>query len=151
MIRATSSDLLVSSLLPNFTPHPESFLADYTTQEYFSNRRESLFPDAQVDITLTCLRYLSFDALKQGCDAQPWSPPHKYPFALYAAVHWGHHACINKETTLDMVQEFLSRKPNVAYATTILADRQHGLLDDGLNQTNSQIEAVLLMDGGYKM
>ena len=133
MIRARSSDLLVSSLLLNVTPHPESFLADYTTQEYFSNQRESLFPDAQVDIALTCLRYLSYDALGQGRDAS-WSPSHHYPFVLYAAIHWGHHAHSNEEATLDMVQEFLSRKQNVACTTTMLRSQDYNLGRPGFGE-----------------
>ena len=106
---------------------PESFISDYTTQEYFLNKRESLFPDAQVDMALTCLQYLSFNAFKQKHDA--WLQPsllYKYPFVLYAAFHWGHHALTNEEATFNMVQTFLSCKPNVAYATALLLDVQHG-------------------------
>ena len=94
-------------------------------QEYFLNKQESLFPDAQVDMALTCLQYLSFDAFKRGHDV---SPSYKYPFILYAAIHWGHHARTNEEATFDVLQMFLSRKPNVVYATALLlTDKQHGL------------------------
>ena len=96
-------------------------------QEYFLNQRESLFPDVQVDIALTCLQYLSFNAFRHG-DCEWWSPLYQYPFLVYAAVHWGHHVCRNEKTTLDMVQKFRSRKPNVEYATGILlVNKQHGL------------------------
>ena len=108
-------------------------MVDYTAQEYFEKNGPTLFPKAAGSITQTCLTYLSFDTPER--DAQSWSPSHKYPFTSYAAVHWGHHACGNEETTLDMVQEFLSRKPNVAYATTILLTHmRHGLEDYGLAQ-----------------
>ena len=110
-----------------FTLSLKTLLVDYTAQEYFEKNGPTLFPNATGSITQTCLTYLPFNTPE--CDARPWSPSHKYPFAMYAAVHWGHHACTNEETTVDMVQEFLSRKPNVAYATTILlAGWQHGFI-----------------------
>jgi hypothetical protein len=111
-------------------------LVDYTAQEYFEKNGPTLFPNAAGSITQTCLTYLSFDALMQGGDA--WSTSHKYPFALYAAVHWGYHARRDEETTLDMVLEFLSRKPNVAYATTILLAEglDSGSWDYGLGRTD---------------
>jgi hypothetical protein len=107
----------------------ESFLADYTTQEYFLNKLESLFPDAQVDMALTCLQYFSFGAFKQGHDEWPQSLLYMYPFIVYAAIHWGHHAHTTEETTSNMVQKFLSHKPNVTFATALLLnfDWQHGL------------------------
>jgi len=70
MIRATiHPDLLVSSLFAECcTANPESFLADYTTTGIlFSHRaRIIIFQIAQVGHGIgPCLRYLSFDALKQ--------------------------------------------------------------------------------------
>jgi hypothetical protein len=42
------------------------FSADYTAQEYFKGNLDSLFPDAQANITATCLTYLSFHIFERG-------------------------------------------------------------------------------------
>ncbi|KAH6668467.1 hypothetical protein B0J14DRAFT_518928, partial [Halenospora varia] len=39
-------------------------LVHYTTQEYFERTAKRWFPDAETDISMTCVTYLSFDASK---------------------------------------------------------------------------------------
>ncbi|KAJ7784218.1 ankyrin repeat-containing domain protein [Mycena metata] len=66
-------------------------LVHYTTQEYFQSEGNSLFPEAHLAITTTCLRYLSFDTFgHQSYDKKLESQ--KFPLAEYAATNWGHHA-----------------------------------------------------------
>lgn len=41
-------------------------LVHHTTQEYFERTQNSWFPDAQSDIAMTCVTYLSFDTFGSG-------------------------------------------------------------------------------------
>jgi len=41
-------------------------LVHYTTQEYFEQTQKRWFLHAETNITITCVRYLSFSALKSG-------------------------------------------------------------------------------------
>ncbi|KAH7195011.1 hypothetical protein BKA60DRAFT_407727, partial [Fusarium oxysporum] len=41
-------------------------LAHYTTQQYFNDKRNELFPDMEYNILITCLTYLSFDVFESG-------------------------------------------------------------------------------------
>ncbi|PMD41368.1 ankyrin repeat protein, partial [Hyaloscypha variabilis F] len=38
----------------------------YTTQEYFERTQNSWFPNAEIDITITCVTYLSFSIFETG-------------------------------------------------------------------------------------
>jgi ankyrin repeat protein len=70
-------------------------LVHYTTQEYFESIRNDWNPDGQLDITRTCLTYLSFDTFRSGnCRSldEFEAPSKDYPFLDYAAQHWGKHA-----------------------------------------------------------
>ena len=120
--------------------------ADYTAQDYFKENGATLFPAAEVNITRTCLTYLSFDAFRGQCNVnlfRGYHPyqykrstsdvAHQYPLLDYAAVYWGHHARSNEESTSDVIRDFLSHKPNVAYATAVLLEhnyRWHALRTD---------------------
>ena len=118
--RATLSDLFVSSSRLNVTLHPQSFVTDYTTQPYFSDKPESLFPDAQVDMALTCLRYLSFNNFGMGL--LPWTLWDSSPFLHYAALHWGIHTHGKAEESCEeVVIGFLQKSLNVACAMDILS------------------------------
>ncbi|KAL9614039.1 MAG: hypothetical protein Q9167_001454 [Letrouitia subvulpina] len=69
-------------------------LVHETTQNYFERNRLKLFPEAQQEISKTCLTYLSFDALAKGpcsTDEEMESRLHELPFFDYAAHHWGDH------------------------------------------------------------
>ncbi|RYP26295.1 hypothetical protein DL768_011765 [Monosporascus sp. mg162] len=70
-------------------------LIHYTTQEYFDKTRCQWFPDAQLDITRTCVTYLSFDDFASGYSRTNEEYEQRcglYPFYKYAAQNWGHHA-----------------------------------------------------------
>ncbi|KAH8659428.1 hypothetical protein BGZ61DRAFT_433523, partial [Ilyonectria robusta] len=70
-------------------------LVHYTTQQYFDERRETLFPNAESDITVTCVTYLSFNVFESGfcqTDEKFEERIRLNPFYDYAAHHWGDHA-----------------------------------------------------------
>ena len=91
-------DHMVKACAPLVTVDKESNiirLVHYTTQEYFEQPQMSWFPNAQANITETCVTYLSFDTFETGfCPTDD-----KYEARLrsnvlydYAARNWGYHA-----------------------------------------------------------
>ncbi|KAJ7487830.1 ankyrin repeat-containing domain protein [Mycena latifolia] len=84
-------------------------LVHYTVQEYLDHIQSSRFPQAQVDITATCLTYLSFDIFE---NLSRW--PNRYtlhkerPFFPYAAEYCLTHGKGQPELPLkDMILMFL--------------------------------------------
>jgi ankyrin repeat protein len=76
-------------------------LIHYTTQEYFERTRSDWFPNAETNITTTCVTYLSFDVFESGfcqTDDEFEQRLRSNPLYGYAARNWGHHAC--KASTL---------------------------------------------------
>ncbi len=70
-------------------------LVHYTTQEYFERTQQQRFPDAEVNITKTCVTYLSFNEFESGIclnDEEFEERLHSNPLYDYAAHNWGHHA-----------------------------------------------------------
>ncbi|KAI9875567.1 MAG: hypothetical protein M1830_008336 [Pleopsidium flavum] len=94
------------------TESQEIRFVHYTTQEYFNNNRAQVLPDGPRSIALTCLNYLSLDELSQGsCKTKTEFVTRKmrYPFLVYAAKYWGHHARGEIEKVLqDQIITFLN-------------------------------------------
>ncbi|WZH50422.1 PNP_UDP_1 domain-containing protein [Fusarium acuminatum] len=70
-------------------------LAHYTTQHYFNDKRNELFPFVESNIIITCVTYLSFDVFKSGfcrTDEEFEERMRLNPFYDYSARHWGDHA-----------------------------------------------------------
>ena len=70
-------------------------LVHYTTQEYFERTQMSWFPNAQTDITKTCVTYLLLNAFETGIcptDMEFWARLRSNVLYDYAARNWGHHA-----------------------------------------------------------
>lgn len=70
-------------------------LVHYTMQEYFQRTQKDWFPDAQNNITSTCITYLSFDIFNTGVcatDEEIEDRLQSNPLYSYAAENWGHHA-----------------------------------------------------------
>lgn len=70
-------------------------LAYYTTQNYFDDRRNELFPCVESNTITTCVTYLSFDVFDSGfcrMDEEFEERMRLYPFYDYSARHWGNHA-----------------------------------------------------------
>jgi hypothetical protein len=84
---------------------------DHTTQEYFENVRESLFPAVQEHIATICLTYLSFNAHSLGASLE------ESVLVDYAANHWGDHARGVQERIKSMALRFLQDEKKVASAS----------------------------------
>ena len=70
-------------------------LVHYTTQEYFKRTRQHWFPDAETNITKTCITYLSFAVFGSGfCESDDEFEKRLQlnPLYDYAAHNWGYHA-----------------------------------------------------------
>ncbi|KAL9121033.1 MAG: hypothetical protein Q9187_002407 [Circinaria calcarea] len=93
-------------------------LVHYTTQEWFERNRETLLPNAQSDITLTCLTYLSYDIFRtSGSTSDDEGNQLKVgnPLLEYVACNWGFHAFGEPEHSIrTQILEFLA--PNFVIA-----------------------------------
>jgi ankyrin repeat protein len=119
-------------------------LVHYTAQEYFERVRHTWRPHGQLDITSTCLTYLSFDVFRSGsCSdgAQYSSRLRAYPFFEYAAQYWGRHAFSVQEEVFDMVCAALFDKGLSSSMSQILhvTGRRHS----NYRQINPQTRDIL--------
>lgn len=97
-------------------------LVHYTAQEYFEQRKEQWFPEAESNITSICTTYLSFSVFGQSlCRTHGESKARlqSYPLYHYAAENWGNHA--RCATALDpVVMHFLLKTAHVEESTQVL-------------------------------
>ncbi|KAJ7600128.1 hypothetical protein C8J56DRAFT_1019466 [Mycena floridula] len=99
---------------------PTVRLVHYTMQEYFQLNQQTLFPDIQSLMAITCLTYMSFNAFS----TKEWKVVSRrlfaqYPLYEYAVLFWGKHACDNQEQIFPHVQRFLQKPENVGYASKV--------------------------------
>jgi ankyrin repeat protein len=90
-------------------------LVHYTTQEYFQRRQTFWFPNAETDITKTCITYLSFDTFETSfcpTDKEFEARLKGNVFYDYAARNWGYHAC-KAPLSSQMIMEFLESTSKV--------------------------------------
>lgn len=67
-------------------------LVHYTTQEFLNKERLHLFEDAENDISMTCLTYLSYNVFTAFSSERLISETLRlYPFLAYAALNWVFH------------------------------------------------------------
>ena len=77
------------------TDTEEVRLVHYTTQEFFDSQRQTLFPDANMNLFLSCMTFLSYSRFNVD---PPQEVPAIYsllaqnPFLRYAAKYLGEHA-----------------------------------------------------------
>ena len=70
-------------------------LVHYTAQEYFERTWAFWFPDAQRNVSMTCLTYLSFDCFAAGFCSTKDEFKTRIPRSDlydYATLYWGYHA-----------------------------------------------------------
>ncbi|KAL6918298.1 hypothetical protein FSST1_009793 [Fusarium sambucinum] len=98
-------------------------LAHYTTQQYFERTQGDWFPDAEANITMTCVTHLSCKAF-QDKPKYSWVTIHEqislsHPFYHYAVNNWGHHGRISQSTRKELM-EFLQSDALVETAARAL-------------------------------
>ena len=93
-------------------------LAHFTVEEYFEGRKQSQFPNADVQIAEICLTYLSFDVFETGPCPSPKEMQTRLKqncFLKYASVNWSHHALrADEHIDQDLVVRFLTNKQMVS-------------------------------------
>ena len=108
-------------------------LVHYSTQEYFEKIRGSLFHNAQADIAIICLTYLSFNHPKKN-DTIHGSGLHdkgKSPFLSYAAQHWRDHMRASPGTNFNELILQILWQPEKVQCILQAMD------DPGLNRSNN--------------
>lgn len=89
-------------------------LVHYTARDYFQRMRS--FPNAQTDITVTCVRYLSFNTFAVGCCSTEKEFRERLrlnPLYDYASRNWGHHALASSDTG-QLILDFLQNEAKVS-------------------------------------
>jgi hypothetical protein len=70
-------------------------LVHYTAQEYFERMQNTFFPEAESEITITCVTYLSFGVFESGfcqTNVEFKDRLQLHKLYAYASQNWGHHA-----------------------------------------------------------
>ncbi|KAJ6024087.1 hypothetical protein N7540_004884 [Penicillium herquei] len=106
-------------------------LAHYTTQEYFEENLDSLFPGAHSLLGASCIIYLSFEDFESGSVSleadirDRWT---SHPLYSYCALNMGYH--VQKgNVPLDWILQFLDDKSKVsACAQVIFLEREPNML-----------------------
>jgi Ankyrin repeats (3 copies) len=114
-------------------------LVHYTTQEYFERTWVSWFPNAQTDITKTCVTYLSFDSFDIGfCQTDEEFKARLRENVLYdyAAYNWGYHACAASTEAEQSVLHFLKNEAKVsASSQAMMLSKDDSWLRRGYSQS----------------
>ena len=104
-------------------------LVHYTTQEYFERTKEHWFPDAESEITKTCITYLLFDDFDTGLcrsDGQFEARIRENALYRYAASNWGHHARVSSTTATDqLILHLLKRETKLTACTQAMLALKH--------------------------
>ncbi|KAI9878652.1 MAG: hypothetical protein M1830_000323 [Pleopsidium flavum] len=86
-------------------------LVHFTTEEFFRASRASLFPNADTQISKTCLTYLCFEIFRKKSytsDEERDTRLRDFPFLGYAGFQWAFHLPPNPEEDLrDMMLKML--------------------------------------------
>lgn len=99
-------------------------LVHYTTQEYFEHIRDQWNPNAQLEITSTCLTYLSFAAFESGScstDEEFESRLEQSVFLDYAARYWGIHATTVQDEVYELARSFLLHSGLISCAVQVMS------------------------------
>jgi hypothetical protein len=110
-------------------------LVHYTTQEYFE--RTSSFPNAETDITGTCVTYLSFNSFATGfcpSDEEFEVRLRLNPLYDYAARNWGYHACAASTDVQHSILGFLENEAKMASSSQAMMASKHYEGDSGYSQ-----------------
>ena len=100
----------------------------HTTQEYFEQTQSKWFPDAEANITIICVTYLSFSVFESGfcqTDDEFEEQLRSNPFYDYAACNWGYHAR-KAQTSSQIVIDFLESNAHVkASSQAMMVDKRY--------------------------
>jgi ankyrin repeat protein len=111
-------------------------LVHYTTQEYFERTQKRWFPNAETEITIICVTYLSFNEFEGGIcqnDEEFEKRLQLNKLYDYATHNWGHHAR-EAPTSCKGGIEFLQKQAQVEASSQALMSVQRWSGDEGYSQ-----------------
>jgi hypothetical protein len=87
-------------------------LVHYSAREYLKRVMDQRFPEAQVEITQSCLLYLSLEPFASGpcLETKLRDRILEYPFVVYAAEFWLQHAKRNEKKHIGQIVRLLTVK-----------------------------------------
>jgi ankyrin repeat protein len=90
-------------------------LVHHTTQEYFNAERHKLFPTAQKEIALSCIKFLHYKRFSRKCFNMEELEHfvQENPFLNYAAESLGHHCLAAGDMIMDDVISLFSSLPHL--------------------------------------
>jgi Ankyrin repeats (3 copies)/Ankyrin repeats (many copies) len=145
----TETGLMVSVCAGLVTIDKESDiirLVHYTTQKYFERTQRDWFPDAQRDITTTCVTYLSFNAFEAGfcpTDKEFEARLQQNPLYDYAARNWGHHACVASTEVGQLILDFLESEAKVSGSSqAMMASRGYSDYSQNVPRQMTEVHLV---------
>src|SRR5277367_3953063 len=112
-------------------------LVHYTTQEYFERTSISWFPNAQKDIAISCVTYLSFDAFAAGfcqTDEDFEARLRLNPLYDYAAGNWGYHARAASVDVVQLIPRFLKNVAKMAGSSQAMMASKYYKGDSGYSR-----------------
>ncbi|RMJ13402.1 hypothetical protein CDV36_006950 [Fusarium kuroshium] len=112
-------------------------LIHYTTQEYFERTRTKWFPNAEAEITMVCLTYLSFEDFEVGSCRLIKGLIERLrsnPLYSYAAQHWGHHARRASAVTGEIIEFLESNQKAEAAGQALLCGECDRLDSDDVEE-----------------
>ena len=112
-------------------------LVHYTTQEYFERTWLSWFPNAQNDITTSCVTYLLFDAFDTGfcpTDEEFEARLRLNPLYEYAAHNWGHHVCAVSTEVEQLILDLLENEAKISGCSQVMMASRRYLGDSSYSQ-----------------
>jgi ankyrin repeat protein len=112
-------------------------LVHYTTQEYFERTQARWFPNAESDITKTCINYLLLDAFKTGFCPTDMEFEERLQLNVlygYAARNWGHHAREASTQDEPLIIDLLEREAKVSSSSQAMIAFRPYFSDPGYSQ-----------------
>jgi ankyrin repeat protein len=112
-------------------------LVHYTTQEYFERTQTSWFPDAQKNIAIACVIYLSFDAFETGfcsTDKDFEARLQLNPLYDYAARNWGYHTRAASIEAERSILDLLKSKAKVSASSQAMIASKRSAWHSGYSQ-----------------
>lgn len=104
-------------------------LVHYTTHEYFERTKLEWFPNANENITINCITYLSFSTFENGfctTDEEFEKRLQQNPLYDYAARNWGYHALAASIKREQLILDFLESGAKVSSSSqALMASRSY--------------------------
>lgn len=112
-------------------------LVHYTMQEFFLETQSRWLPNAEVEIAISCITYLSFDTFERGfCESDDLFEERmrSNPLYDYAAQNWGYHARLAGIETRQLILNFLQTDSKISSTSQVMMAtkdyRYHGYSQD---------------------